>query len=240
METYRYGVLFMGVDAGPAIAEVGSTAGATGDAAENTPTVPTAVATPEIASQPISALPDINSSNPVLSTSELKGPNAESPMPSIPDLTEAIKNDLRYQQILQQESDLLQKEGKPQDTELLNLRALAKYRQEKDNATTGEKDTLKPKETESAESRLAKLENQLSGIKLENGLLKAELVKFAATMKDILPMIQVLLLDYKERETEPKKKETLAQLLIKILGIIASSTAIETVKTAAPPLGQGG
>lgn len=222
----------MGIDAGPAIAEVGSIAGVAGGPAENIPTVPTAFATPKIASQPISASPDINSSNPVLSTPELKGPNAESPMPSIPGLTETINNDPKYQQMLQQESDLLQKEGKPQDTELLNLRALARYRQEKE--------PLKPKETESIEARLTKLEGQLSKAELENGLLKAELTKLAATMKEILPMIQVLLVDYQARETEPKKKETLAQLLIKLIKIIASSTAIETVKTAASPSGQQG
>ncbi len=145
-------------------------------------------------------------------------------------ISDEIKKDPLYQQKLGEAMLQAQKNGEPLDPQKLSQEALANYK--------SEKEAPKPEDTASIEVRLNKLQDELSVIKLENGLLKTELANLNTTIKEILPAIKALLEDAQAKETEPKKKETLAQLLIKILGMIAASTIMEAGKVVAPPLGQ--
>lgn len=144
-------------------------------------------------------------------------------------LPEAIKNDPLYQQELGKALTTAQEKGEPLDSNKLSQEALAKYQQEKD--LQAEK-ALEPgvEQIKTTEQRLRDLEDRMSV--LEKVGQRTELDQLTLSMRDILPAIKVLLEAEQKREQDPKKKESLLNLLLKIVGLLAAAALVEGGKQA--------
>jgi hypothetical protein len=81
----------------------------------------------------------------------------------------------------------------------------------------------KSEETTSVENdkRFQDLESKLNNLTAENIELKNEIRQMKTAMKEILPMIATLSKNLQEKETDPKEKKTLAQMLLEIAKILA-------------------
>ena len=122
-------------------------------------------------------------------------------------ITDEIKNDPLFQKKLEEE--------------------LAKYSQDKQ----AEQPQLTPEQ-----QKIQQLEEKINGLVAENAELKNNIAQINEALGEMKDILMLLTQTMAEKEQDPKKKESLLALLIKIAAIIVVGSVIEGGKTVAPPL----
>lgn len=126
-------------------------------------------------------------------------------------IPEEVRNDPRFQEMLDRERNAAQERGEPIDEQKLSQDALTKYNQDQQ----AEQQQLTPEQ-----QRIQQLEAEI--IQLNESL---------ATMKESLEELTKIMI---EKEQDPKKKENLLMLLTKIAGIVVASSVIQAGQEVSP------
>ena len=142
-------------------------------------------------------------------------------------ITDEIKNDPLFQKKLEEERVAAQARGEEIDEQKLSQEALAKYSQDKQ----AEQPQLTPEQ-----QKIQQLEEKINGLVAENEELKNNIAQINEALGEMKDILMLLTQTMAEKEQDPKKKESLLALLIKIAAIIVVGSVIEGGKTVAPPL----
>lgn len=142
-------------------------------------------------------------------------------------ITDNIRNSDEFKQFRNDAQNEASKKGEQIREEDLDKKALEKYNQQRNEQQ--EQSQLTPEQ-----QKVQQLEEKMDILARENADLKTEISDIKATLATLESMLQVLMKMMADKEEDPKRKETLLQLLLKIAGIIALSTVTEVAKEENP------
>ena len=137
-----------------------------------------------------------------------------------------LQNDPLYQKVLGKVTSETIASNKPLDGKELQEKALEKYQLEKAKESTEDKT-----EQSTVDKSLQEAEQRLSAL-LENNKENLESTMVTVSAADLAMLLKAAA---ETKEPDPKKKETKLALILKLLGVLVLSGAIETGKTVIPP-----
>ena len=144
-----------------------------------------------------------------------------------------ITKDSRYGELLQEETNLASAKlgnGEPLDMTGIQKNALAKYKQEQDLAAEAQE--TQGQEIGEAGARMKALEARLKNMVIENQQLKAQVGELTLAVSELLPMLRDLAKNQQEMIKDPKKKESLLEMLVMLAKIAALSVFKEVEEEA--------
>ena len=143
-----------------------------------------------------------------------------------------IKNDPRFAEIVHDVSGRASASGEPLDMASIQKDALITYRQENDLApdssgnqssesSTEDASAVQSPEVNPTEARLSVLEQNLNTLTKENGLLREDLAQVKTALAELLPIVKTLTENQMAATEDPKKKQKLLEILVKIATVAA-------------------
>ncbi|MCL5114098.1 MAG: hypothetical protein M1372_02975, partial [Patescibacteria group bacterium] len=140
-------------------------------------------------------------------------------------IPEEVRNDPRFQEMLDRERSAAQERGEPIDEQKLSQDALTKYNQDKQ----GEQQQLTPEQ-----QRIQQLEEEINRLTTETAELRANMAQINESLGQMRDVLANLTQAMAEKEQDPKKKENLLMLLAKIAGIVVASSVIQAGQEVSP------
>ncbi|MCL4419005.1 hypothetical protein M1146_02765 [Patescibacteria group bacterium] len=140
-------------------------------------------------------------------------------------IPEEVRNDPRFQEMLDRERSAAQERGEPIDEQKLSQDALVKYNQDKQ----GEQQQLTPEQ-----QRIQQLEEEINRLTTETAELRANMAQINESLGQMRDVLANLTQAMAEKEQDPKKKENLLMLLAKIAGIVVASSVIQAGQEVSP------
>jgi hypothetical protein len=167
--------------------------------------------------------PDASPSQPVSESTELNTASAQ----GTSGITPEIQSDPLFQKTLDDERAAAQARGETPDEDKLSQNALDKFNQAK--SLQAEQSELTPEL-----QKIQQLEGKINSLVTENAELKVNISQINEMLVQMKDVLAILIPKAIAVEEDPKKRETLLVLLMKILGTIISSSAIEVGKDINP------